>query len=283
MKPSGWDYGLKHWDYRYAFKHSWMVAVQSEKELSGGSCPGKTNISFEPNLLDSPVTLDKIKGPDGYSINLKTDLYNHAHPCGSGYFTWTTWHDHIGHGGGYAEGDGKDGKLPRPDKLVTSVRAYYQHWLPDAAARGIIAFQGYWEDAEYPNGRSHLIEISTLSDNWGDADPFPSIVEEVDRDHLEYVHVDGEQIPPDVVSDMSEYHPHLVVGSEVQIQVDWLPLMDHLIGIDRLENPIPQGGDRWANTVSQSVFIGHELNNFSDDAAGVCDLWFRDFRVEEKD
>jgi len=246
---SGHDYGLKHKRWGYAFEKRWLVAVQSEKEL-GQSCPGENNLSFVPNEPGSPVTLNFHEGANGYTVNLKTDLYANEHPCGAGHFTWATFQDHIDHGGG---------PLPRPDKLVTTVTAYYQHWLPAGAARGIIGFQGFW------NGRSHLVEVSTPSDNWGDNYPASWVIDYKDTPDLEFVNVDARG-----------WGIGLKLGVETTVEIDWVTLLDPLIFLEYLD-PVTS----WDNATTQSVFMGHELKNEKAKGSGVADLWFSDFKVED--
>lgn len=256
MNPSGWDYNLTKFHINFPLAKGWTVAVQSEKDL-GVPCPEPKNQSFIPNLPGSPVTLNRIEHTDdqqqkNWTVNLKTDLHANTHPCGADYFTWYVFMDHADHGGG---------PLPRPGRVLFSLEAAYNHWLPAAHSRGIVGFQGFW------NGKAHLLELSTPSPGWGDKFPsVPQVIDYFDQATLEFVNASAQR-----------YGVHFDTGQPAKlITIDWKPIMTDLAGAGHFTLP-----SDWNSATTTAIYVGHELHNLQPTQAGVADIWFTNWRVEE--
>ena len=235
----------------------WTVAVQSEQSL-GASCPGPTNQSLPINPAGGGILglgwlphVDEL-GRANWSVNLKTDLSAHAHPCGAGHFTWYVLMDHTGHGGG---------PFPRPDRTVVSATVNLNDFTPHGATRFIVGWQGYW------NGKARSVELTVQGANWGDAHADPDIVNVINNATLQFVHMDGQGMSPQRVV------PRNV---ETTLIIPWHQIVQDLVSRKILD--APSGG--WTQTSTTAIFIGHETNNWQASESAIASLWVTNLRVE---
>ncbi len=268
-KHYGWDYNLTHRCVRSPHPQKanyyedlsdcpfsgkgWVIAVESEKELAV-SCPGPADQSFPINSQDGPVFLTWYSHTDEYgnsnwSVNLKTDFVNVAHPCGGGYFTWYVIMDHIGYGGG---------PFPEPDNLIFSAIVNMNFFVPDGAARGIVAWQGWWD------GKARMVEINIVSKNWGDAHPDPDIVNIIETPDMQFVNMDGMAMGQGIQ-----------MGVDTNIVIEWHKIIKNLT--DRGILSPPSGG--WSNTATSAIFVGSEVRNNSEKNSVIGDIWLTNFRI----
>ena len=232
-------------------KH-WAVAIQSGKTV-GIACPEPESQSFPINA-GGPLTLGFVPHTDesgvaNWSVNLKTDFNGFSHPCGSEYFTWYMFMDHLAHGGG---------PLPTPDRLVFSAVVNYNDFCPNGGTRALAMFHGYW------NGKHRTIELHFQSTNWADGEPGnPIIQHREESESLQYLAVHGQYFgiqPPK--------------GQDAQLTVPWHGIINSLISYGYL--PAPAG--EWS---TQAIGIGHESFNLVPSLAVVANLWFTNFRIVE--
>jgi len=270
---SGWDFNLTHRcvksphpDKENYYQDTadcpivdknWTIAVESEKDALLASCPGPVNQSFPINVGGSPLTLKWLSHQselgDNWSVNLKTDLSTNTHPCGSGYFTWFVFMNHLGHGGG---------PLPRPNEVVFSATVNFNDFVPDGHTRAIAGWEGWWD------GKARAVELDFQGTGWGDNYPDdPAVVNYIDNDRTEFVTVDG-----------SAYGIYIQKFTDTEIKIEWITILEDLILRGFLK--APSGG--WENTSTYNIFLGHETKNNQPDNSVVADLWFTNFRVEEK-
>lgn len=211
----------------------------------GGPFTGPVTLAWEPHV--------DIGGSPNWRVNIKVDLDLYPHPCGANHFTWFAFMDHTSYGGG---------PLPRPDQTRFDFRADYRYWEPRGAARGIIGIQAVWD------GKTRLIEISTVTPSWGDNYPGePAVIDYVNDSTMQYVAVDA-----------SFYGVALPNSVEGQMQVDFLPILKSLIQKGFLARPA--GG--WPSTFTQAIYLAVETRNDTQTAAVVGDLRFTNWRIYEK-
>jgi len=266
--PNGWDYNLTRRCTRtydptvtenyYADTSQcqkgknakqWTLVVESE-QTANASCPGPLNQSFLINGANSPVTLGWQKHQSNlgvnWTVNMKVDHITHPHPCGTGYFTFFGFMDHVDHHGG---------PLPNPFNLSTSHAIFYDHYVPlgDNSARLVVGIQGWW------GGKAHILEINLASENWGDAHPDPRAILVASNwsPDVEFVILHGPALG-------------IVVnpGINSTISINWSALFNLAIanGWFSPTNGLP--------SVTQAAYIGVEAKG-----ASVANLWHTDFRI----
>ena len=268
--PSGWDYNItkrciksphpsKDNYYEDLTQcepggRNWTVAVESEKGL-GKSYPGPANQSFPINQ-SGPMTLlwrehvDQ-SGATNWSVNLKTDFVEHAHPGGAGYFTWYAVMDHTGHNGG---------PLPRPNQVHFSARVHINDFVIDGETRAFLGWQGWWD------GKAYMIEVNFHLNKWGDAHSDKDIIVIHETESFKFVCMDG--------SAMGISAPR---KKKAEVSVAWSPIIESLV--KRGIFPAPSEG--WADAETQTVFIGTEVRNNTPTNSVLADLWFTNLRVEK--
>lgn len=265
--PFGWDNGLhfpcaktvspnqpNFFQTSFPFctgQKSWTIDVESEQAGQfGKSCPGPVNQSFPINKSGSPLALQTFARPQGnYTVELKTDLYNTTHPCGSGYYTFFSWMDHTSYGGG---------PLPTPDQLDLSFTYDYNDYTPNGAARFIAGFQGYWD------GSGHMIEIDLSSTKWADMDPDPLVVLNAPAAH--FLLLDGRALGINVTK-----------GQTASMDIDWGAIIKMLVA--RKLIAAPAAGWSATSAATQAVYIGTEARNDTASRAVVTDLFFTDWQT----
>lgn len=230
----------------------WLIGISSEFG-DGSVCPAPAGQSFPINA-GGPVTLAWMPHTDefgnaNWAVNMKTDLYNFTHPCGSGKFTWYAFLDHAGVGGG---------PLPRPDILKFSATVNFNDYLPNGGARALAEFSGYWA------GKVRYIDVAFCLTNWGDNYPGdPMIYEYRDTPEMTYISVNG-----------SYFGINIPKAQDTLLSVNWSAVLNTLISAGRL----PAYG---SNPSTNSVGISHEVYNTTPSQAAVADLWFTNFRIVE--
>lgn len=217
-------------------------------------CPEPEDQSFLVNGPESPVTLNWLAHTDefgnaNWSVNLKTNLHDFAHPCGANHFTWSMFMDHVSHGGG---------PLPPPDRVRFSATVNYNDFAPNGATRGIALYQGYWA------GKARLIEITFQGVNWGDNYPDdPMVFDYRDGPNFTFVGVHG-----------SYFGITVTRLQDTVLAVDWTQVVAALIAKGFL--PALDSGAQ-----THAIGLGHEVHNWQADLAAIADVWFTNFRVSE--
>jgi hypothetical protein len=267
----GWDYNLTHRCVRSVSpgqqnffqdatdcpqpNKNWTVAVQSEKTLQN-TCVGPKSQSLPINA-GGPLTLQWLPHTDehgrkNWTVVLKTDLYNHAHPCGPGTFTWYSLMDHRYHGGG---------PHPRPDKAILRTNLWYDDWTPSGASRLIAAWGGDW------SGGAAIVEIDLQSRNWGDAYPGdPLLIQRKNHPNFQWVSLSGKALGLTVPR-----------KQQTRITINWRPILEKIVARGWLT--IPQGKLSAINTSSLS--LATEVRNASSSKAATAELRVTDFRVDD--
>ena len=271
MTPSGWNYNLTKRCVKTTLPNepnyyedmqqcgfgfpgqtkSWAIAAHSGREV-GVPCPPPNSQSF---LINSgPVTLNWVPhtdefGNNNWSVNMKTDFHNFAHPCGAQYFTWYMFMDHLAHGGG---------PLPNPDALRFSATVNYNDFCPAGGSRALAMFHGYW------NGKQRMVEVQFQDTNWGDSQPGNPVIAMSDEDPtFQYLAIHGQY-----------FGLRVPKAQDVVLTVPWHAVINTLISQGYL--PAPEG--EWA---TMAIGIGHETFNGTPSMAVVTNLWFTNFRIDQ--
>jgi hypothetical protein len=247
--PDSENYYADHTDCPVSGKH-WLIAVESEAGLSQ-SCPGPIDQSLPINQ-NGILTLEWLPhvdefGNHNWKVHLKTDLINHSHPCGGGYFTW------------YPFGD-PSGPFPTPDKTNLSATINYSDSTPNGASRCFLYWSGFW------NGKDHNIEINLAETNWGTNPNLPPGYLLVFNDAAqEYVNVDGSYVGLTIPK-----------NQDVTFNVHFWPLIQEMIRQGFFTAPTDPSSGAWG---TGGMDFGTEANNFAASNSVAADLYVTNFRV----
>lgn len=284
----GWDYNLSHRCIKSVnpsganyFKDltdcpipnkNWTIAVQTENQL-GISCSGVEDQSLSINSPQSPASFNIIPhtdefGRNNWSVNLKTNVVDKTHPCGSQTFTWYIFMDKVG-------------PFPKPNELMVSSTLSYNDYIPNGASRGIFSAQFFWDDTSdgIDNPKAHDVEIAfSHTSNWGDNFPNDYRIAYDNNSVREFIYIEGAKLNNSFISADNRSIDHFVKNKDSVVKVNWYKIIQKLIKDNYLHLPI--NGLQSAEV--SSVAVGMESHNFTSTNAVITDLWFTNLRVENK-
>lgn len=250
----GWDFGLRKRclregprtrlvdDRQCSKEGSWTLGLHSESGYrTADQCP---HFPFV-NTATSPVTV--VWSPTargGWRVRIATDLINHEHVCGAGYFTWSVLMD-----------QNPTANYPPPLETRWSGRVCFSRELHQGATRAIVGWQGWW------NGAARCIEVGVYLDRWGVAwgDGYA-----VPTDHLDFVFIDGA---------LFGFSP-LPLDEDVDLAVDWGPIIRHCIDNGYID-ALPADGP----SATAACYVGYELHNWAATNAGRASMEIEEFRI----
>lgn len=218
----------------------WTIAVQSERE-PGRPCPPPSGQSFRPNQTGGPIALRWLPAETGYTVNLKTDLVNVAHPCGPGYFTWAAL---------MQQGDAT---FPPANRLIVDADVYAALYAPAGAARIILGAQAWIA------GRGRVVEFDLAvggQDAWPDGHPDPDVLAVREQPDLTFVHL-RRPVP-------------IGLGVTSRVSVDFGATFANLMA----RGLLPAAA--WSETIVQAFYIGHEVKD-----RAIADLWVAGLSARE--
>jgi hypothetical protein len=186
---------------------------------------------------------------------LKVDHVTHPAPaqCGTEYYTFFAFMDHVDHGGG---------PLPGPDKMISSHTIGYNQWSPvqGAAARLVLGAQWWWR------GVAHILEIVPAMMNWTGGDPNNGWI-------LVNKNWDGNNTVQYVVLYGPCWGLSVTPGGAAEaLSIDWKNILQIVIQKGWFD-PFDPTTDPSA---TQAVYVGVETHE-----QAVADLWQTDFRIAE--
>lgn len=222
------------------------LAVHSENERF--EAYGTPNESFAPNAPGSPVTLVPFNGK---WFDLKVNFADFEHPAGPNYWTWvalqhqftTTW-------------------PPHPKDFSLWATGWFLYWTPRASASGNVGIQFFYD------GMAHLVELRTVSPNWGDRKPAdPLVINHRVTDSLDYLAVNADEYRKNYGN------AGFVLGETVGMELHGWCLLKLAVkhGLAEPSN--------WRDITVQGYHLGIELHNASaggpGDPAGVAHARFK--------
>lgn len=224
----------------------WQIGFRSENSYNSAGCN-----NFDISSASTPIKFDWSRRADnGYNVQILTDFNTKTHPCGANFFNWLVFMD-----------QNSFFPYPKPDKLATTYRLWYDSLLPQGvnggASRVIVGWQGFWD------GKAREIEMSVYLEGWGDADPDPRVVTTLNVPGLQYVHAYG-----------GPYDLLISKGQDKDLFVNWGQVINNLIASGYLDRP-----SDWNNTATAGIWAGVETNNKTASQSIQSNLQIKDFRV----
>jgi len=190
-----------------------------------------------------------------WAVRLRTDFYNHGHPCGAGtWWTWLSLIDHAWVGGG---------PLPTADRLKVQLRGVYNEVTGNkltelghlsGLSRAGVTWTGVW------GGRTIMVDLNLYQNlAWGDAHPDPDVVYVVDSPAVAYVVLHGAAMQPAIA---------MLRNSDASLVIPFDAIIRNLITRGLL--PSPAIGEA-LTTTTVGPFI--EDNTLVSDGQSVISDW----------
>lgn len=215
-----------------AGSHQWLVGVQAEAAFSQACNGGPNGQSLPINSPDGPIFVRNVDG----EVQLTVDLFNYRHPCATGgQFTWLSWMDNIGTGGG---------PLPTADSLKVLYRGIFYETVGDqhGISRMGLTWLGQW------SGKTLYVEVNLYTHpSWGDGRSDPDIITIHEANDQIYIQMNGAAMSP----------AYSIAGSvEQTVTVDFAAVVSDLIARGYLPTPIE-------GSLKKSVVVGVHMETYT--------------------